>query len=213
MQEQDSNLRRSPKQDRSRERVEEILGAAKQLIGEKGIDAVKMREIAALAGGPISSLYQYFPNKSSIVSMLHNQWISELDSVLETGLEKARDLEELCNAAVSMLEYYYQRIVEDPAILDMINAVQADKSSKGADIAATRRHADQFCESARSFIPAQRFEAFQRVTFLMFQLASGAVRLALALGPDESDAVIGDYKIMIRTQLTAFACAKSASIP
>lgn len=205
MQEQDSNLRRSPKQDRSRERVEEILAAAKQLIGEKGIDAVKMREIAALAGGPISSLYQYFPNKSSIVSMLHNQWISELDSVLDGGLGKAKNLDEICNAAVSMLDYYYQRIVADPAILDMVNAVQADKSSKGADIAATRRHADQFSESARPFIAEHQFEAFQRVTFLMFQLASGAVRLALAVGADESDAVINDYKIMIRTQLAAFA--------
>jgi AcrR family transcriptional regulator len=208
MQEQDCNLRRSPKQDRSRERVEEILGAAKQLIGEKGIDAVKMREIAALAGGPISSLYQYFPNKSSIVSMLHNQWIAELDSVLDTGLAEAKNLDEICNAAVSMLDYYYQRIAADPAILDMINAVQADKSSKGADIAATRRHADQFSESARGFIPEPRFDAFQRVTFLMFQLASGAVRLALSLGPEESDAVIGDYKIMIRTQLAAFARAE-----
>lgn len=205
MQEQDSNLRRSPKQDRSRERVEEILVAAKQLIGEKGIDAVKMREIAALAGGPISSLYQYFPNKSSIVSMLHNQWILELDAVLDNGLEKAHDLDEICNAAVHLLDYYYQRIVADPAILDMVNAVQADKSSKGADIAATRRHAGQFSEHARPFISEEQFEAFQRVTFLMFQLASGAVRLALAVGPDEADAVINDYKIMIRTQLAAFA--------
>jgi AcrR family transcriptional regulator len=205
MQEQDSNLRRSPKQDRSRERVEEILVAAKQLIGEKGIDAVKMREIAALAGGPISSLYQYFPNKSSIVSMLHNQWISDLDSVLESGLDEASNLEEIFNAAVAMLDYYYQRIIADPAILDMVNAVQADKGSKCADIAATRRHADLFCESARPFIAEERFEAFQRVTFLMFQLASGAVRLALSVGPEESAAVIADYKIMIRTQLAAFA--------
>ncbi|WP_246697571.1 hypothetical protein [Rhizobium sp. G21] len=137
--------------------------------------------------------------------MLHNQWISELDSVLGSGLGKAGDLDEICNAAVALLDYYYRRIVGDPAILDMVNAVQADKSSKGADIAATRRHADQFSQSARPFIAEEQFEAFQRVTFLMFQLASGAVRLALSLGPDEADAVINDYKIMIRTQLAAFA--------
>ncbi len=57
----EKRLRRDPKQERSRERVEEILRVAMQLVGEKGIDGVTMREIAAAAGGPIASLYQYFP--------------------------------------------------------------------------------------------------------------------------------------------------------
>jgi len=201
----DSNLRRPPKQERSRERVEEILSAAKQLIGEKGVDAVKMREIAALAGGPISSLYQYFPNKSSIISMLHNQWTAELDSVLAGSLESAAGLDDMLAGVVTMFDYYYRRIASDPAIMDLLNAIQADKTLNNVDIDVARRHAVAFCDVARQFIPAERFDAFQRVAFLMFQLAISAVRLALSVPGDQAEPVIEAYKIMIRTQLDAFA--------
>jgi AcrR family transcriptional regulator len=201
----ESGLRRPPKQERSRERVDEILSAAKRLIGEKGIDAVKMREIAALAGGPISSIYQYFPNKSAIIATLHSQWSAEIYALIEMGLANIAGLDALSDAATSALDLYHQRIVADPAILDMMNAVQADKALKNVDIAETRRQTRLFCAIARPWIDEGRFEAFSRVAFLMFQLANGAVRLALAVEGEESLAIIADYKTIIRTQLLEFA--------
>jgi AcrR family transcriptional regulator len=213
MSKDETRLRRPPKQERSRERVEEILAAAKRLIGEKGIDAVKMREIAALAGGPISSVYQYFPNKSAIIATLHSQWSGEVYALMEAGLADVGGLDELFAAAAAILDGYHHRIVSDPAILDMMNAVQADKALKNMDIAETRRQAHLFCETARPWIDEGRFEAFCRTAFLMFQLANGAVRLALAVGGDESQAVIADYKTIIRTQLREFASESAAVRP
>jgi len=207
-----TRMRRPPKQERSRERVEEILAAAKRLIGEKGIDAVKMREIAALAGGPISSVYQYFPNKSAIIATLYSQWSAEVYGLMQAGLAGVGGLEELFAATALILDGYHHRIASDPAILDMMNAVQADKALKNVDIAETRRQAQLFCDTASPWIDEGKFEAFSRTAFLMFQLANGAVRLALAVGGEESDAVIADYKSIIRTQLQAFARADAAPI-
>lgn len=205
MSKEGSSLRRPPKQERSRERVDEILAAAKRLIGEKGIDAVKMREIAALAGGPISSVYQYFPNKSAIIATLHSQWSAEVYALIEAGLAGVTGLDALFASAAAILDLYHQQIAADPAILDMMNAVQADKALKNVDIAETRRQAHLFCAAARPWIDEARFEAFSRMAFLMFQLANGAVRLALAVEGGESLAIIGDYKTIIRTQLLEFA--------
>jgi AcrR family transcriptional regulator len=198
-------LRRPPKQDRSRERVEEILSAAKRLIGEKGIDAVKMREIAAVAGGPISSIYQYFPNKTAIILTLYSQWSAEIMGLLTERLESIGCVDDLYDAACGMLDYYYERISSDPAILDLLNAIQADKALKNIDIADTRIQAQMFCERGRSFIPEGRFVAFERVAFLMFQLANGAVRLAMTVNNGEVQGILMDYKSIIRTQLSAFA--------
>ena len=200
-----SALRRPPKQERSRERVEEILAAAKRLIGEKGIDAVKMREIAAQTGGPISSIYQYFPNKSAIIATLHKQWSAEIMDVLRGVLADVETLDQLFAATADLLDFYHERIQSDPAILDLINATQADKALKNIDIADTREQTALFCETARPLIPASRFVAFSRIAFMMFQLANGAVRLALCAPAEEAEAILCDYKLMIRVQLNEFA--------
>jgi AcrR family transcriptional regulator len=201
----ESSLRRPPKQDRSRERVEEILSAAKRLIGEKGIDAVKMREIAAVTGGPISSIYQYFPNKSAIIEMLYAQWSAGIQELLKARLENVSGIEDVFSSVIQVFDLYYERIRTDPAVLDLLNAIQADKTLKNVDIAETRQQASLFCDAAKPWIAEDRYAAFCRVTFLMFQLANGAVRLALSVKEDEARAIVEDYKTIIHTQLMEFA--------
>src|SRR5262249_44959624 len=149
----DIRLRRPPKQQRSRGRVEEILAAARKLIGEKGIDAVKMREIAALAGGPISSVYQYFPNKSAILATLFEQWSEEMDARVKERLEKVTSPDELMSAASELLDYFYGRVADDTSVLDLLNAVQADKTLMNLDLAMSRRQAEWFCAVGERFIP------------------------------------------------------------
>src|SRR5262249_21757810 len=56
--EDQSSLRRMPSQRRSRERVERILECATALIGERGSDAMRMSDVAEMAGISIGSLYQ-----------------------------------------------------------------------------------------------------------------------------------------------------------
>ena len=95
----EQRLRRKPKQERSRERVEEILRVAKELIGEKGIDGMTMREIALLTGGPIASVYQYFPNKSAIIAMLYEQYSAETRAGIEASLSGVQELADVRDAA------------------------------------------------------------------------------------------------------------------
>ena len=66
--------RRSPSQQRSRERVERMLSAASALIAEQGSDAMRMGEVAERAGVSIGSLYQFFPDKRAIVWALAERY-------------------------------------------------------------------------------------------------------------------------------------------
>lgn len=61
-----SNLRRQPKQQRGKERVEKILDAAAAVFDEVGYEAATTHMIAAKAGTAIGSLYQFFPDKAAI---------------------------------------------------------------------------------------------------------------------------------------------------
>lgn len=60
------SLRRQPKQQRGKERVEKILDAAAAVFDQVGYEAATTHMIAAKAGTAIGSLYQFFPDKAAI---------------------------------------------------------------------------------------------------------------------------------------------------
>ncbi len=61
---------RAPKRERGKQRVAELLQAAVEVFTEKGYEAATMTEIAARAGAPIGSLYQFFPTKGALADTL-----------------------------------------------------------------------------------------------------------------------------------------------
>ncbi|AZO08523.1 MULTISPECIES: TetR/AcrR family transcriptional regulator [unclassified Mesorhizobium] len=196
--------RRKPKQERSRERIDAILATTMRLIGEKGIDAVTMKEVGALAGGPIATVYHYFPSKSAILAMLYDRFAEESRARFATIIAEIRGLDDVTTAADRLLDDYCSRVAADPAIQDLQNAIQADKALQHLDIAETRRQADMFCTKVAPMLRADQREAFGRVVFLIFQLAGGVVRLALTQDEAEGRRTIEDYRSIIHAQLRLF---------
>jgi AcrR family transcriptional regulator len=60
-------MRRAPQQARGQQRVAVILDAAEQIFAESGYEAATTNQLAARAGVPIGSIYQFFPNKEAIL--------------------------------------------------------------------------------------------------------------------------------------------------
>lgn len=61
------SLRRQPVQQRSAQRVERMLDAAADLLGEVGYEGLTTTAIARRAGVAVGSLYQFFPDKRAVV--------------------------------------------------------------------------------------------------------------------------------------------------
>ncbi|MEJ1960626.1 MAG: helix-turn-helix domain-containing protein [Gammaproteobacteria bacterium] len=70
---------RAPKRERGKQRVAELLQAAADVFAEKGYEAATMTEIAARAGAPIGSLYQFFPVKEALSDTLLQSYAALLD--------------------------------------------------------------------------------------------------------------------------------------
>ncbi|WP_420962474.1 TetR family transcriptional regulator [Brucella sp. IR073] len=69
------SLRKQPKQARSSELVSAILQAAVQVLTQEGAQRFTTARVAERAGISIGSLYQYFPNKASILFRLQcDEW-------------------------------------------------------------------------------------------------------------------------------------------
>jgi AcrR family transcriptional regulator len=69
--------RKTPSQDRARATVEAILEAAAYILVRDGWEKFTTNSVAERAGVNIASLYQYFPNKESIVAELQRRHIEK----------------------------------------------------------------------------------------------------------------------------------------
>jgi AcrR family transcriptional regulator len=83
--------RKLPKQDRSRVTVEAILEATTRILVEEGYDRANTNRIAERAGISIGSLYQYFPNKESLMTALMEQHSREMTELVATKLGRSID--------------------------------------------------------------------------------------------------------------------------
>jgi AcrR family transcriptional regulator len=76
-----SAMRRKPQQNRSKERVNQILDVTEQMLIEVGNKDLTTRAIAVRCGIPVGSLYQFFPDKDAIILALaerYNKQITDL---------------------------------------------------------------------------------------------------------------------------------------
>ena len=112
------NLRRQPKQERSKERVEKILDAAAAVFDEVGYDAATTHQIAAKAGTAIGSLYQFFADKAAIFHAMELRHIervkrfwsqTNIPAVVQLPLRDMIHL--LVTAAVELFEQPVSRVV------------------------------------------------------------------------------------------------------
>jgi AcrR family transcriptional regulator len=110
--------RKRPRQERSRATVDAILAATARVLVRHGYDDLTTNGVAIAAGVSIGSLYQYFPNKTSMVEAVRcvveltiraHAVDPELHRVLTEQvprvgkLSKLRELDEICHRMVAGL--------------------------------------------------------------------------------------------------------------
>ena len=76
--------RATPRQARARERVEAILSAARDIIAHQGIEPLSTQPIAQVAGIPVGSVYQFFPNKHAIVLELAKRSLVPMNELVDS---------------------------------------------------------------------------------------------------------------------------------
>jgi len=70
-------LRKRPTQSRSRSLVEAVEQACLRILDETGEASLTVARIAEVSGVAVGSIYQYFPNKDSIVALLYERMLDE----------------------------------------------------------------------------------------------------------------------------------------
>ncbi|MGF9566837.1 TetR/AcrR family transcriptional regulator [Neorhizobium sp. BT27B] len=197
-------LRRSPKQARSRDRVTEILKVSADLIGEKGIDAVTMKEIGSKSGGPIASVYQYFPDKAAILATLYEAYVAETRAILQATIANIRTAQDAMVAPGQLLDAYYKIMQKDASAIEILNAIKASKLLGQQDIEETRAQVQDFYDATAGYVKAPRRDEYKGTLFILSNMADACVRLALMHPRPQAAAVVENFKGIVNAQAAEF---------
>lgn len=83
--------RKQPRQSRSKQMVDAILQAAAEVFADLGYARTTTNKIADRAGVSVGSLYQYFPNKDSLLVQLLERHLADGNRVLDVALTRLAD--------------------------------------------------------------------------------------------------------------------------
>jgi len=201
-------LRRTPVQARSAERVQRMLDACAELIGEIGYEQVTTTLIARRAKVAIGSLYQFFPDKTAVASALVarnvERYLTELGQRL-TDEPPAQWWE----AVDTALDLYVELHHSDAGFraLHFGDVVDVHLLDRGRDASGQDNNA-----VIAEMLGAMLQERFglgggRRLTLALtvaVEIADALLKLAFRLGPDDEAEVVGQAKDVIRRYLSQY---------
>ncbi|MRG57343.1 TetR family transcriptional regulator [Phyllobacterium sp. SYP-B3895] len=197
----ESGTRREPTQKRSRERVERILACASALIEKSGSDAMRMSDVAEMAGISIGSLYQYFPDKAAIIRTLAERYNVAGQQCIAEGLDGVSDKVGLRRAFGELIDIYYAMFLAEPVMRDIWSGMQADKALRDIDLADSRINGAVLASARARVNPVADRTELERSSFLIMQLGEATMRLAISVERAEGDALVEHFKNMVLREM------------
>jgi AcrR family transcriptional regulator len=195
--------RKSPVQTRSGQTVETILAAATRVLVREGAASFTTNKVAEKAGVSIGSVYQYFPNKESILAELARRHLAELERGIDDITAKARD---------APLEAVVRALIEDNVRAHLIDPKLHGVLTEQVQALGRFRWQTEFearvTARVRAFLEARKTELaikdLDLATFIVTQSVEACVHDGATARPHdmESGALAGELTRMIVSYLT-----------
>jgi len=192
--------RRRPQQERSRERVELILQTARQLIGAHGCDAVSMRDIASAAGIPISSIYQYFPDKPALLQTILQHYLVRIQEQLLAQFAGAMSRKAWLAQIDPAIDQFFALFKADPALAVIWSGALADPTLCQQNAQIDLNNARLLTRQLIALNPSINPEEAETALLFLLHGAGSAVQLAATLPPSQADQLKQELKLQLRTR-------------
>src|ERR1700754_2302730 len=117
--------RKTPVQARSTATVEAIAEATIQVLLSDGVDRLTTTRVAERAGVSVGTLYQYYPNKQSLLFAVLSAHLDKVASTVEAACEQARH-KPLAEMIRTVVEAFVDAKLERPDISRALYQIAAD---------------------------------------------------------------------------------------
>lgn len=190
--------RRTPQQARGERRVSELLDATAMVIAAVGYDAATMSAIADRADAPIGSLYQFFPNKPSIVQALRTQYVQKFEEMWLPLEHEAATLD-LQGLVRKLIESTIRFADENPAFLALLDAPSSTRTPAAIRNVIKERLA-ACLRACRPRLPQRKALELAAVTLQMLKAMN---QLYAEVSPQEKRGVVQEFKTAVVSYLNA----------
>ena len=201
--------RRVPSQQRSKEKYEQVLLSAKELIGQKGNDLVTMKEISKHSGVTLPSIYQYFPDKTAILQAIMEDYFSQVRETLVTLLKDCDSMQVLSEQLNSGIDIFYALVKDEPVVSVLWASLQASVSLRELDAKDSAINAGIITDKIFSIIGELRKDEIRTSVTLLVNMIGATVRLAATMPEQQGEAIIEEYKYIASLRLKSFSEIKT----
>lgn len=202
------NPRKVPQQKRSKERYQKIVNTAIELLGEVGYDDLTTDLIAERSGISVGSIYQFFPNKESIIYshaescyfILHDHFFKLLDEELKKKKKFSPDFIEFTLQS-------FERALNEVKGYRLINSIlYTNQALLQLDIESNERFAKSLAKKVilHLFPKVDKKRAYYS-SLMIVETVDAVFKIAQRKGkPTEKKAVIAELKNLLFVYFSYF---------
>lgn len=202
--------RRQPSQERSRQRVDDILDAVAEILVDKGFDAVTTRYIAERAKIPIGSVYQFFPNKFAIFYALAVRYLNEIETIHQRFVQPdilERPWEEVIDMAIDALARYWKG---QKALPILFNGMQNAPQLAAADLEATKKSRQHNIVLLNRILPDLDEHRRSIIGRIMVHVSGRLLTISILDEAEDHPIVVEELKFLLKKYIQGHIDAQSA---
>jgi AcrR family transcriptional regulator len=170
-------MRKEPRQARSKATVDAIVQAGARVLGDQGWAGFTTNKVAEVAGVSIGSLYQYFPDKLSLIEAVRSHHFEDVLRVIRKAMDRERPVRQFAEALVDgMIDAH----LEHPAL----HRVMLDEVPGHGDASAAHDsfRAEYLSRYAAAIAPYRRIAKRQRIAEVLSSAVEGVIHNAARRG-------------------------------
>ncbi len=174
-----------PAQERSQQRVAQIIAAAAVLVREGGIARCTVAELAAESGLTPPSIYRYFPDAGAVIRAVAEETLEVVHQQLASHFEQVDSELSARLALRNSMRAYHRGFAEDRLLRELWAGTFATPELVALNVADSRRNGAFIADRIGPWSPLDR-RTLQTRCFLFAHLAGASISLLLETGPAES---------------------------
>lgn len=205
--------RHKPKQNRSRLRVQALLDAAEEVIGESGLQGLAMREVARRAKLPIGSVYHYFPSTTALIRSLLERQFDSLNGIIENGLRTRFPLDGgdfKVERVASLIDDVAAFFFNTPSAPEVWAGLHAYPDLRAMNIEDTKKNAALLEPILSHFQSSLEPQQVSATAIVLVEWVSATLRFATASPPEARAPLVDSLKTLVILSLTGLMQAPGA---